>query len=143
MSIARSRPSGISNGQNATAVHLIFAVNDVTRSVGFYQAVFGWPRNERIDYREYVELHAPDGTLGLCERDTYARLTGATPMTPENGDVSPTYLYVRVPDVREAIAKLDEAGARPLAPLASHSWGDQAAWFADPDGNVVAVAQTN
>jgi len=143
MSTARSRPCEASNCQNATAVHLIFAVKDVDRSVAFYQGVFGWSRNERIDYREYVELHAPDGTLGLCERDTYASLTGAPPMTPRNGDVSPAYLYVRVPDVREAIAKLDEAGARPLAPLASRSWGDRAAWFADPDGNVVAVAQTS
>jgi catechol 2,3-dioxygenase-like lactoylglutathione lyase family enzyme len=122
-------------------MHVIFAVNDVTRSAAFYQGIFGWPRNERIDYREYVELCGPDGTLGLCERDTYARLTGATPMRPESGDVSPAYLYVRVRDVREAIAKLDEAGARPLAPLASRSWDDKSAWFADPDGNVVAVAQ--
>jgi predicted enzyme related to lactoylglutathione lyase len=124
-------------------VQVIFAVNDVRRSVAFYQGVFGWPRNELIDYREYVELHASGGTLGLCERDTYASLTQATPMTPENGDVSPAYLYVRVPDVREAIARLDEAGARPLAPLAPRSWGDEAAWFADPDGNVVAVAQAS
>ena len=124
-------------------MQVIFAVNDVTRSAAFYQGVFGWPRNELIDYREYVELHAPGGTLGLCERDTYASLTQATPMTPENGDVSPAYLYVRVPDVREAIAKLDEAGARPLAPLGRRSWGDEAAWFADPDGNVVAVAQAS
>jgi predicted enzyme related to lactoylglutathione lyase len=90
----------------------------VTRSAAFYQDVFGWPRNERIDYDEYVELTGPDGTLGLCERATYERLTGATPMAPENGDVSPAYLYVRVPDVRAAIVKLREAGARPLAPLA-------------------------
>jgi len=123
-------------------VHVIFAVNDVTRSAAFYQDVFGWPRNERIDYGEYIELCAPDGTLGLCERATYERLTGASPVAPENGDVSPAYLYVRVPDVRAAIAKLDEA-ARPLAPLASRSWGEEAAWFADADGNVVAVAQTS
>jgi predicted enzyme related to lactoylglutathione lyase len=70
----------------------ILAVNDVTRSAAFYQDVFGWPRNERIDYNEYVELSGPDGTLGLCERATYERLTGATPVAPENGDVSPAYL---------------------------------------------------
>ena len=123
-------------------MHVIFAVDDVRRAAAFYQGVFGWPRNERIDYREYVELHSPDGTLGLCERGTYARLTGATPMTPTNGDVSPAYLYVRVPDVRKVIGNLDAAGARPLSPLAARSWGEEAAWFADPDGNVVAVAQS-
>jgi catechol 2,3-dioxygenase-like lactoylglutathione lyase family enzyme len=122
-------------------VHVIFAVSDIDRSVAFYQGVFGWPRNERIDYREYVELSAPDGTLGLCERETYAGLTQAAPMAPRNGEISPAYLYVRVSDVRATIARLDEAGARALAPLASRSWGEEAAWFADPDGNVVAVAQ--
>ena len=122
-------------------MHVIFAVRDVERARGFYQSVFDWPRNERIDYREYVALHAPDGTLGLCERETYAELTEATPVAPRDAAVSPAYLYVRVPDVRTTIEKLDEAGARALAPLARRSWGDDAAWFADPDGNVVAVAQ--
>jgi hypothetical protein len=28
-----------------------------------------------------------------------------------------------------------------LSPLADHTWGERAAWFADPDGNVVAVAE--
>jgi catechol 2,3-dioxygenase-like lactoylglutathione lyase family enzyme len=124
-----------------SAVHVIFAVTDVGRSVAFYRDVFGWPRNERIHYDEYVELHAPDGTLGLCERETYADLTHATPMAPQNGDVSPAYLYVRVTDVRATVAKLAEAGARQLAPLEPRSWGEEAAWFGDPDGNVVAVAQ--
>jgi predicted enzyme related to lactoylglutathione lyase len=124
-------------------MHVIFAVSDVGRSVAFYQGVFDWPRNERIDYQEYVELCAPDGTLGLCERETYAGLTQAMPMAPSNGDVSPAYLYVRVPDVRTTMARLDEAGARRLAPLAPRSWGEEAAWFADPDGNVVAVAQAS
>jgi uncharacterized glyoxalase superfamily protein PhnB len=38
-------------------------------------------------------------------------------------------------------ASLEAAGARPLKELAPQSWGEEAAWFADPDGNVVAVAQ--
>jgi catechol 2,3-dioxygenase-like lactoylglutathione lyase family enzyme len=123
-------------------MHVIFAVSDVDRSTGFYQSVFDWPRNERIDYGEYVELHAPDGTVGLCERETYARLTEATPVAPRDATVSPAYLYVRVPDVQNTIAKLDQAGARALAPLGPRSWGEDTAWFADPDGNVVAVARS-
>jgi catechol 2,3-dioxygenase-like lactoylglutathione lyase family enzyme len=122
-------------------MHVIFAVSDVARSKAFYQSVFEWPQNGRIDYDDYVELHAPDGTLGLCERGTYARLTEATPITPGNGDVSPAYLYVRVPDAQATVVKMGAAGARELAPLAGRSWGEEAAWFADPDGNVVAVAQ--
>ncbi len=33
------------------------------------------------------------------------------------------------------------AGARELSPLAPRDWGDEAAYFADPDGNVLAVAR--
>src|SRR5919199_1832192 len=110
-------------------MHVIFAVSDVDRSTGFYQSVFDWPRNERIDYREYVELHAPDGTLGLCDRATYAQLTEASPVVPGDAAVSPAYLYVRVPDVQATIAKLDHAGARALAALAPRSWGEDTAWF--------------
>ena len=33
--------------------------------------------------------------------------------------------------------------ARPLSPLLDRSWGERAAWFADPDGHVVAVAHTD
>jgi predicted enzyme related to lactoylglutathione lyase len=58
----------------------------------------------------------------------------------ENGTVAPGYLYLRVDDAGEAARRLEAAGGRPLSPLAQRSWGDDAAWFADPDGNVVAVA---
>ncbi len=123
-------------------MQVIFAVEDVPRSVAFYERAFGWPRNDRIDFEEYVELMLPaGGTLGLYERDGYARMTRATPVAPEGDMIAPAYLYVRVDDVDAVIARLEDAGARPLAPLAPRAWGEEAAWFADPDGNVVAVAQ--
>jgi predicted enzyme related to lactoylglutathione lyase len=125
------------------AVQVIFAVSDLARSLAFYEQAFDWPRNDRIDYANYVELHPPDGgTLGLYDRDGFAETVGATPVEP-NGDVAPTYVYVRVADVRAAIERIEGAGGRPLSPLRPRSWGETAAWFADPDGNVVAVAQTD
>ena len=122
-------------------MQVIFAVGDVARSVEFYERAFGWPRNDRIAYGNYVELHSPGGTLGLFEGEAYAGMVGAEPAELGNGSVSPAYLYVRVDSLDETVARLTEAGARPLSPPADHSWGERAAWFADPDGNVVAVAQ--
>jgi uncharacterized glyoxalase superfamily protein PhnB len=58
-----------------------------------------------------------------------------------NGRVSPAYLYVHVDDLDETIKRLRKAGARPLSPRSARGWGEEAAWFADPDGNVVAVAR--
>jgi len=123
-------------------VQVIFAVSDVKRAAAFYEGVFGWPRNSRIDYRNYVELHLDGGgTLGLYERTGFAGEVGAEPVDVPPTHVSPAYLYVRVDDVESTVARLEEAGARPLSPLVDRSWGERAAWFADPDRNLVAVAQ--
>jgi catechol 2,3-dioxygenase-like lactoylglutathione lyase family enzyme len=123
-------------------MQVIFAVSDLARSLEFYERVLGWPRNDAIDYSEYVELLAPEGgSLGLYERDGYAELLGAEPAEVLSGAVAPAYVYVRVEDADAAVSRLEEAGGRPLSALAPRSWGHEAAWFADPDGNVIAVAQ--
>jgi predicted enzyme related to lactoylglutathione lyase len=123
-------------------VQVIFAVRDLERSLDFYERAFGWPRNEWIDYTNYVELLAPEGgALGLFERGGFAATVGAEPAEVGDGRVAPSYLYVRVEDVEVATERIEAAGGRPLSPLRARSWGETAAWFADPDGNVVAVAQ--
>lgn len=129
--------------RRATVVvmQVIFAVSDLARALDFYESAFGWPRNDRIDYEDYVELKPPDGgALGLFERDGFVETVGAEPVHP-NGGIAPAYLYVRVADVAGAVERIEAAGGRPLSPLRSRSWGETAAWFADPDGNVVAVAE--
>lgn len=123
-------------------MQVIFAVNDLARSLAFYEQAFGWPRNQRIDYRNYVELLPPDGgSLGLFEREGYAGMVGAEPVELDEDRAAPAYLYVRVADLDATLARLEAAGARALNPPAERSWGERAGWFADPDGNVVAVAQ--
>lgn len=123
-------------------MQVIFAVSDVARSLDFYERAFGWARNDRIDYANYVELLPPDGgSLGLFETGGFAETVGAEPTEVPEGRVAASYLYVRVEDVGAAVARLEAAGGRPLSPTADRSWGETAAWFADPDGNVVAVAQ--
>jgi lactoylglutathione lyase len=122
-------------------MQVIFAVQDLARSLEFYERAFGWPRNERIDFSNYAELVTPGGeTLGLFERDGYARITGGEPADVPEGRIAPSYLYMRVEDVDAAVARIEAAGGRPLSALAERSWAERAAWFADPDGNVVAVA---
>jgi uncharacterized protein len=122
-------------------VQVTFAVSELVRSLDFYERAFGWPRNQRIDYPNYVELLPPDGgTLGLYERQGFAEEVGAEPVAIPNGQVPPAYLYTRVDDVEATVARIEDAGGRPLSRLTARAWGEQAAWFADPDGNVVAVA---
>lgn len=121
-------------------MQVILAVDDVNRSVDFYERVFGWPRNPKIDYSNYVELLEPGGgCLGLFERRAFERTARATTAKPERQTA--TELYVRVDDVEPVMERLEALGARPLAPLMAKEWGEEAAYYADPDGNVVAVAR--
>jgi predicted enzyme related to lactoylglutathione lyase len=122
-------------------VQVILAVSDLARTLDFYERAFGWPRNERIDYSNYVELLPSDGgAVGLYQRAGFAEEVGADPADVPEGQVPPAYVYTRVDDVDATIARITEAGGRPLSSLAPRAWGETAAWFADPDGNVVAVS---
>jgi predicted enzyme related to lactoylglutathione lyase len=123
-------------------VQVIFAVSELGRSLDFYERAFDWPRNQRIDYANYFELFPADGgTLGLYERKGFAEEVGAEPVDVPNGRVPPAYLYTRVEDMDATVTRIEVAGGRPLSPLTTRAWGERAAWFSDPDGNVVAVAE--
>jgi uncharacterized protein len=121
-------------------MHLVLAVADVDRAYAFYREAFGW--TSHLEWPgEYTELVISDADrLGLYRRDGYAESAGAEPVEL-NGRVSPAYLYVRVDDLGETIDRLERAGARKLSPRSKRGWGEEAAYFADPDGNVVAVAR--
>jgi catechol 2,3-dioxygenase-like lactoylglutathione lyase family enzyme len=121
-------------------MHLVLAVADVDRAHAFYREVFGW--TSHLEWPgEYTELVVSDeDRLGLYRRDGYAESAGAEPVEL-NGHVSTAYVYVRVDDLDEAIERLGRAGARKLSPRSRRGWGEEAAYFADPDGNVVAVAR--
>src|SRR5436190_24343484 len=117
-------------------MHVVLAVADVDRAYDFYRGVFGW--TSHIDWPgEYTELVVSDeDRLGLYRRDGYAATAGAEPVEL-NGRVSPAYLYVRVDDLEGAIERLEKSGARKLSPRSKRGWGEEAAYFADPDSNVV------
>ncbi len=121
-------------------MHVVLAVSDVDRAYAFYRHVFGWEHHLAWE-GEYVELVVSEtDRLGLYVRDGYSETAGAEPVELD-GHASTAYLYVRVDDLDELIGRLEEAGARPLSPRSERGWGDEAAYFADPDGNVIGVGQ--
>lgn len=124
---------------DARPVLVILAVEDVARARAFYAAAFGWP--VEVDVPVYVEMAAPGGLrVGLYERRGFGRNTGRVPMAPPPDALAPVELYLRVDDLRTAAARLASAGARLLSAAAPRDWGDDVAYFADPDGTVLALA---
>jgi catechol 2,3-dioxygenase-like lactoylglutathione lyase family enzyme len=119
---------------------VILAVEDVSRAAGFYRDAFGWPATAETPV--YVEFALPHGLrLGLYERHAFAKNPGAAPAPRPPGALAGTELYLYPDDLEPALARIEEAGARLLSPLVPRDWGDEAAYYADPDGHVVVLAR--
>jgi catechol 2,3-dioxygenase-like lactoylglutathione lyase family enzyme len=121
-------------------MHVVLAVEDVERAKCFYDEAFGWkPHLEWPD--RYAELVLSEvDRLGLYVRDGFAASAGIEADAVDGGPYTGAELYVKVDDLDEAIDRLVAAGASPLSPRRAREWGHEAAYFADYDGNVVAVA---
>ena len=119
----------------------ILAVADLERSVAFYRGAFGWPA--RVEVPVYVELGLPDGNgLGLYVKEAFAGNVGQIPTLATSERIGGTELYFRVDDLDAAIERLEAAGAHCLSQRGPRDWGDEAAYYADPDGNVLVVARS-
>ena len=121
-------------------MHVVLAVEDVERAKRFYDDAFGWkPHLEWPD--RYAELVlSDDDRLGLYVRDGFAASAGIEPEAI-GAQYSGAEVYVQVEDLDGAIERLGAAGGTPLSERRTREWGQEAAYFADPDGNVVAVAR--
>lgn len=127
-------------GPAARHVLTILAVPELAPAVAFYRAAFGF--DVEVETPVYCELRMPGGQrLGLYQRDGFGRNTGAVPAAIPPGELAPCELYFHTDDVDAAAARLAGAGARLLSPRAVRPWGDEAAYFADPNGNVLVVAR--
>ena len=118
-----------------THVITIFPVADVARALAFYRDVIGLA--VRVDLPVFAQLDtAPHAALGLYEREAFTQTAGLSEVPPPGG----TELYLSVPDLDAAIERALQAGATLTSPKAVRAWGDEVAYFLDPDGNVVALA---
>ncbi len=118
----------------------ILAVADLAHSVAFYREVFDWALQTHTD--TFVAFTLGEGcSLGLYAREGFALSAGKTPEPLAYGAVSGTELYLVFDDPAPYLERLSRRGARVLSAWAPRPWGDEAAYFADPDGNVVAIAR--
>ncbi len=119
---------------------VILAVYELSRARRFYVEAFGWA--ETIATPVYVEFALPDGMrLGLYLREGFSRNTGAPVSARAPHHTTATELYLAVDDLDASVARLGGLGARCLSPAAERPWGDRAAYFEDPEGNVLVVAR--
>jgi catechol 2,3-dioxygenase-like lactoylglutathione lyase family enzyme len=118
-------------------IQLMMGVTDMSESKRFYSEVLGF--NVTLDYGKgdahWVNLSFPDGDVTIT-------LTTYLDNHLQPGTMS---LYIAAPDIRRAYDELTERGVRPTDEIADDLYGPGSGvkWFrfADPDGNVVTIAQ--
>jgi predicted enzyme related to lactoylglutathione lyase len=103
-------------------------VTDRERAVKFYGETLGLTRNP-LAHAEWPEFETGNVTILLNTPEQ----TGI-PFSPSN-----TAIALRVPDVAEAMKKLEEAGVTFLVPEPYDSGVCHMAFFKDPDGNALIL----
>lgn len=119
----------------------ILYVADQARSTAFYRTLLG--REPVLEVPGMTEFELSPGVkLGLMPEQGIARIiSGPMPHPATAQSIPRCELYWLVDDLLAAIGQAKLAGALEVSPVADRDWGDRVAYFADPDGHVIALAK--
>lgn len=121
-------------------VELILYVKDQARSAAFYKKVLA--KDPTLDVPGMTEFDLGGCKLGLMPEDGIARIiTPALPHPARAYSAPRCELYLEVDAALPYCARAEAAGAKQVSALADRDWGHRVAYFADPDGHVIAIAQ--
>jgi uncharacterized glyoxalase superfamily protein PhnB len=119
----------------------VLFVSDQKKAVEFYRHLL--KQNPSLNEPGMAEFELWDGTiLGLMPEKGIARIIGGNVPHPASGRGIPRCeIYLRVENPKLYLNRALAAGAKLLSPLQPRDWGDEAAYVADPDGHVIALAR--
>ncbi len=123
------------------STEFILYVADQARSTSFYRTLLGREPLLNVPGMTEFELSA-DVKLGLMPEQGIARIiSGPLPHPATGAGVPRCELYLVVQELEVAVQQAIHAGAMEVQAAADRDWGHRVAYFADPDGHVVAFAQ--
>lgn len=118
----------------------VVVTDDVERLKAFYRDVVGLPI--QADEGNFIQFGTGRSHLAIVARGVIGHIAG------ERGRIRPGdkgfrfELYFRVEDAQAASLRLKKSGAVLVSAFAPRPWGDRAAYFLDPDENLIAVADS-
>lgn len=119
----------------------ILYVKDQNRSREFYQALFRVKAD--LDVTGMTEfMIGAHSKIGLMPSKGIANILGENTPHPDLGAGIPRCeLYFYVEDLQLEFENALSCGAKLISPILDRDWGDQACYFTDPDGHVIAFAK--
>lgn len=118
---------------------ILYVANQVT-STAFYSILLA--REPVLNVPGMTEFDLGHGTkLGLMPEQGIARIiSGPLPHPSKGQGVPRCEMYFVLDDLDDALQRAMRAGAVVVDPATDRDWGHRVAYFADPDGHVVALA---
>ena len=118
---------------------LTLLVSNIQESLDFYRDIVGFQVEKSRD--DYIELHHVGVRLALYPRGRLAEFLGR-PEWSEQATGPAINLSLPVSDdaaVDELFKKMKQRGAAVVYAPALLPWGQRAAFFQDPDGNLIEI----
>lgn len=122
-----------------TSAFPILHTDDLQRLVAFYQGVMRLPVTYRYPNKgeaEFVVVAVGEAAIGLGTYAGFERLTG-----PQPRGGRPFEMCLYTDDLDEDLDRLRDAGADVVQEPETQPWGERMAYAADPDGNLIMLAQ--
>ncbi|GAB1452784.1 hypothetical protein MASR2M47_28400 [Draconibacterium sp.] len=121
----------------------ILYVKDQEKSCMFYQNIF----------RKEADLNVPGMTefnisenfkIGLMPNTGIAKiLDGKTPHPDRGNGVPRCELYLYVDNIQFEFDNAIKNEAKLISPIMDRNWGDKVCYFSDPDGHIIAFAESH
>lgn len=120
----------------------ILYVKDQKISRDFYSLLLG--QEPSLDVIGMTEFQLGNGhKLGLMPAAGIKKLLKDKIQTAENNNfTSKCELYIMTPSANDFCKRAVAAGAVELSGMKKRNWGDSVAYYSDPDGHVIAIAQS-
>ncbi len=117
--------------------YTILYVQDVARSIAFYEAAFGLQRRFLHEGGDYGEMETGATTLAFSSHQLMAQL-GKNPRRA-SADAPSFEIALTTDDVPTALARAVAAGARQVCAPERMPWGQTIAYVEDGDGVLVEL----
>lgn len=118
----------------------VVLTDDVERLKVFYRDVVGLPIQS--DEGNFIRFGTGQSHLAVMDRGVVGRIAGERGLLRPGDKGFRFELYFRVEDAQAASVRLRKSGAVLVSAFAPRPWGDRAAYFLDPDENLIAVADS-
>jgi catechol 2,3-dioxygenase-like lactoylglutathione lyase family enzyme len=122
-------------------IEFILYVSDQKKSRDFYSFILDIVPS--LDVDGMTEYKLSEGTkMGLMPAAGIKKILNGKVPDPENGHGIPRCeLYISTNDAAAYCSRALSAGAIEISPLLKRNWGDNVAYYSDPDGHIIAFAE--